>query len=170
MILQAQNSNVRKFTAAAIVLSWALLAAPFAVTQQSSDEAAIRQADTEWAKAAQTKQVDAWMAFYSDDATVLPPNDQSATSKGTIRKSISDLLSLPDLSISWEPAKVKVARSGDLAYSYGVYQLTFAGPDGKPVRDRGKYLEVWQKQKDGSWKCAVDTWNSDLPATAPSSK
>jgi ketosteroid isomerase-like protein len=32
------------------------------------------------------------------------------------------------------------------------------------VLERGKYLSVWKKQSDGSWKCVADTWNSDLPA------
>ncbi len=165
MIHQLHECNARKFTAA-IVFSYVLMVAPLAMTQQSGDEAAIRQADTKWAKAAQTKLVDAWMAFYSDDAAVLPPNDQLASTKSAIRKSINDLLTLPELSITWEPTKVEVARSGDLGYSYGAYQLTFRGPDSKPVTDGGKYLEIWKKQKDGSWKCTVDTWNSDLPATA----
>jgi ketosteroid isomerase-like protein len=30
--------------------------------------------------------------------------------------------------------------------------------------DKGKYVEIWKKQPDGSWKCAVDMFNSDLPA------
>ncbi|HUO15415.1 MAG TPA: DUF4440 domain-containing protein [Verrucomicrobiae bacterium] len=141
-----------------------LLLGGFAAAQQSADEAAIRKADTNWAKAAQTKKVEAWMAFYSEDATVLPPNDQLAQSKSAIRKSINDLLSLPDLSIAWRPAKVEVAQSADIAYSYGTYKLNFSGPAGNPTEDRGKYLEIWKKQKDGTWKCAVDTWNSDLPA------
>jgi ketosteroid isomerase-like protein len=57
-----------------------------------------------------------------------------------------------------------VAQSADIAYSYGTYKLNFSGPAGNPTEDRGKYLEIWKKQKDGTWKCAVDTWNSDLPA------
>jgi ketosteroid isomerase-like protein len=32
------------------------------------------------------------------------------------------------------------------------------------VADRGKYLAVWKKQADGSWKIEADMWNSDLPA------
>jgi ketosteroid isomerase-like protein len=40
-------------------------------------------------------------------------------------------------------------------------------PSGKPINDRGKYLEVWEKQIDGNWKCAADMWKSDLAASAP---
>jgi ketosteroid isomerase-like protein len=38
---------------------------------------------------------------------------------------------------------------------------------GKPINDRGKYLEVWEKQPDGKWKCVADMWNSDLAASVP---
>ena len=37
---------------------------------------------------------------------------------------------------------------------------------GKTVNDTGKYVCVWKKQADGSWKAEVDTWNSDLPVVA----
>jgi ketosteroid isomerase-like protein len=33
-----------------------------------------------------------------------------------------------------------------------------------PVGDTGKYVEIWRKQRDGSWKVVLDAWNSDLPA------
>ena len=37
----------------------------------------------------------------------------------------------------------------------------------EPVTDNGKYLDIWQKQADGSWKVKADIWNSNLtpPAT-----
>jgi ketosteroid isomerase-like protein len=38
--------------------------------------------------------------------------------------------------------------------------------NGKPINDRGKYLEVWEKQTDGNWKCRADMWNSDLASSA----
>ncbi len=135
---------------------------------RAADEAAVRKADADWVKAAQTKQVDAWVAFCADDAAVLPPNDKLANTKESIRKSVGELLGLPGLSIGWQPAKVEVAHSGDLAYAYGAYELSFTDQHGKPATDRGKNLEVWKKQPDGSWKCIVDTWNSDLPPAAPS--
>jgi ketosteroid isomerase-like protein len=134
---------------------------------RAADEAAVRKADADWVKAAQTKKVDDWVAFYADDAVVLPPNDKTVTGKQSIGKPIADLLALPGLSISWTPTKVEVAKSGDLAYLYGTYQLSATGPDGKPMDDRGKMLEIWKKQADGNWKCIVDTWSTDLPMPVP---
>lgn len=131
---------------------------------RAADEAAIRKADEDWLKAAQLKQVDPWVAFYADDAVVLPPNEKTATSKEAIRKSINDLVSAPGLSIKWQLTKVEVAKSGEIGYGYGTYDLTLNDAKGKPMNDQGKILEIWKKQADGSWKCAVDTWSSDLPA------
>ena len=58
----------------------------------AADEAAVRQTDDNWSKAAQSKKLDDWMAFYSDDAIVLPPNEQKVDSKEGIRKEIGTLL------------------------------------------------------------------------------
>lgn len=131
---------------------------------RAADAAAVQKADADWSAAAQSKQADVWLAFYADDAVVLPPNEAMATSKDEIRKSITDLLALPGLSVSWQTTKAEAARSGDLAYTYGTYELTSNDAKGNATTDHGKYSEVWRKQADGSWKCIVDMWSSDLPA------
>jgi uncharacterized protein (TIGR02246 family) len=133
------------------------------LSTQAADEAAVRQTDTRWSKAAQSKRVDDWVAFYSDDAVILPPNEKKASGKESVRKEIGALLALPGLSIGWEPQTVEVARSGDLAYTQGAYELTTTDSHGKPATDHGKTVEIWKKQADGSWKCVVDMWSSDLP-------
>jgi ketosteroid isomerase-like protein len=132
---------------------------------RAADEAAVRQTDENWNKAAQSKKVDDWVAYYSDDAVILPPNDKKVSGKESNRKVIADLLALPGLALSWAPAKVEVAQSGDLAYTQGSYELTTTDAKGKPATDRGKTLEIWKKQADGTWKCVADMWSSDLPAT-----
>ena len=81
---------------------------------RAADAAAVEKADADWSAAAQSKQADAWLAFYADDAVVLPPNEAMATSKDEIRKSITDLLALPGLSVSWQTTKAEAARSDDL--------------------------------------------------------
>jgi uncharacterized protein (TIGR02246 family) len=135
-------------------------------SNQAADEAAVRQTDDNWSKAAQSKKVDDWVAYYSDDAVVLPPNETKTIGKDGIRKEIAALLSMPGLSLSWSPEKVEVSRSGDLAYTQGAYLLTATDAKGKPMTDHGKTLEIWKKQADGSWKCIADMWSSNLPPTA----
>lgn len=131
---------------------------------RAADEAAVQKADADWSAAAQARNADAWVAFYADDAVVLPPNAETVTTKDDIRKTITDLLALPGISVSWQTTKAEAARSGDLAYTYGTYILTSNAANGTPTTDHGKYSEVWKKQADGSWKCVVDMWSSDTPA------
>jgi ketosteroid isomerase-like protein len=58
-----------------------------------------------------------------------------------------------------------MAASGDLGYTFGNYVLKAKDKDGKPVVEYGKYATVWKKQKDGSWKVAMDMGNAS-PAPA----
>ena len=136
------------FTAAAICLA-----------ADSNVEHAVRDADEQWSKVAGTKDVDKTVAYYADDALVLPPNTAMVTSKAGIRDFWKDLMnSLTD--ISWKTDKVYAAKSGDLALVVGTYELTMK--DG--TKDKGKYCELWKKQADGKWKAETDMFSSDLPA------
>ena len=134
-----------------------------------ADEAAIREADAQWSKAAAAGDLDGTVAYYTEDASVLAPNAPIASDRQSIRAAWASLLG-SGASISWQATKVEVARSGDLAYIVGVYQLTMKDPKGNPAPDHGKFVEVWKKQADGKWKVVADIFNSDLPAPAPAEK
>ena len=130
-------------------------------------EQLLRDLDTKWAKAAAAKDVEQTIAFYSDDAIVFPPNATSATTKDAIRNGWKEMLTSPGFVITWRPTKVQVGKSGEMAWVSGRYELKMNDASGKPTKDSGKYLEVWEKQTDGNWKCAADMWNSNLTASAP---
>jgi uncharacterized protein (TIGR02246 family) len=153
---------------ALIILTLGFAAAAICLAEDPKIEEAIRDLDEQWSKAAGAKDVDKTVSFYSDDAVVMPPNAPRATTKEAIRALWKDLLT--DASISWKTKEVEVAQSGDLAFSSGTYEVTMTDPTGTPVNDRGKYLVVWKKQADGTWKCVMDIWNSDLPPSAPAEK
>jgi ketosteroid isomerase-like protein len=130
-------------------------------------ERILRDLDVQWSRAAAAKDVERTIAYYSDGAVVLPPNATKAATKEAIRNIWKDLLASPGLVISWQPTRVEVGKSADMAWVSGTYELTMNDASGKPINDRGKYLEIWRQQADGKWKCAADMWNSDLAASAP---
>ena len=149
---------------------------PLSISQSSPSESAsgtqpveqlLRDLDAQLAKAAAAKDVEQMIAYYSDDAIVLPPNATSAATKEAGRNVWRDMFASPGLVIGWQPTRVQVAKSGEMGWVSGTYELTMNDASGKPVDDRGKYLEVWEKQTDGNWKCAADMWNSDLAASGP---
>jgi uncharacterized protein (TIGR02246 family) len=135
----------------------------------AADESAVREQDAQWAKTAGANDLEGTVSYYSDDASMLPPNAPIATGKQAIRAVWASLLS-PEVTVSWEINKAEVARSGDLAYVMGVYLITPKNPKGQPMADRGKLVEVWKKQVDGKWKTVADIFNSDLPQPAPPEK
>jgi ketosteroid isomerase-like protein len=129
-------------------------------------ERTLRDLDVQWSKAAAAKDLEQTIAYYSDDAIVLPPNATSAATKETVQNVWKDLLATPGLVITWKPTRVKVGKSGEMAWVNGTYEVTMNDAAGRPINDRGKYVEVWEKQADGNWKCTADIWNSDLAVSA----
>jgi uncharacterized protein (TIGR02246 family) len=131
---------------------------------RAADASAIQALDEQWSATAARNDLDGTVAFYADDAVMLPPNAPIATDRKSIRESWSGLLG-PNTAVSWKVSKVEVAKSGELGYLYGAYSLTIQNPKGGAlVRDSGKLVEIWKKQVDGKWKCIIDTYNSDSPA------
>lgn len=130
---------------------------------RAADEAAIREADVEWSNVAGAKDADKFVSFVSDDGALLPPNSKLLATKQEIRAWVSELMANDGFAVSWQPTSVEASRGGDLGYTVGTYELTVNDAKGKPMTDRGKYVTVWQKQADGSWKVAADSFNSDLP-------
>ena len=144
-----------------LALTLCLAAGKVCLAADPNPEQAVRDADAQWSKAAAAKDLDKTVSYYSNDAIVMPPNASSATTKDAIRNVWKDMIASAS-SVSWTATRVEVAKSGDMACVSGTYEVTMN--DG--TKDRGKYLEVWEKQADGAWKCGADIWNSDLPAFA----
>lgn len=136
---------------------------------RAADERGIREADSAWSAAAGARDLDRYLSYFAPDASSFRPNAPTATGLEAIRKAWMQPFAAPG-SISWKIAKVEVSRAGDLGYGFGTYESTSKDAKGEPVTHRGKYLSVWKKQPDGTWKAVADMYNSDLPATPSQSK
>ena len=153
-----------------IILTLGLVATAACLGGDARIEKSLRDLDAQWSAAAEAKDLDRTVSYYSTDAIVMPPNAPSATTKEAIRSAWNEMLTSPGAAISWKATKVEVAKGGDLAYVSDIYEETMIDASGKPVKDRGKYVEVFKKQADGTWKVIIDIWNSDLPLSAPAEK
>jgi uncharacterized protein (TIGR02246 family) len=134
---------------------------------RAADEATIRDLDTQWSKAAMARDLDGAVSYYTDDASLMSPNAPVATGKAAIRAAWAPLVA-PGVTTSWKTINVEVARSSDLAYATGAYDVVSTDAHGKSSTEHGKSVEVWKKQADGKWKSVVDIFNSDDPVPAPS--
>ena len=133
-----------------------------------ADVAAIKDTEAAWLKDAQTKDVDKWVAHYTEDASVLIPNAPLLTGKDAISGGIKPMLSDPNFALTFASSKVDVAKSGDLGYTQGTYSMTTTNPATKAsYEEKGKYLTVYRKQTDGTWKSVEDTFMADAPPPPP---
>ena len=59
--------------------------------------------------------------------------------------------------LTWEPSAAQVAGSGDLGYSYGIYNLQL-----QDTTIQGTYVSIWKRQPDGKWKFVLETGNEGI--------
>ena len=113
------------------------------------------------------KDVDKMATFYADDANVYLPNAPLVSGGAAIKAALKEVAADPNFKITNESLKVEVAKSGDIGYTRGTYTATSTDPKTKKVMlEKGKYVTVFKKQADGSWKAAEDIFNPDAPATS----
>lgn len=62
--------------------------------------------------------------------------------------------------VNLEPDEFMVSE--DLAVVRGTYTAKQQTPEGDTVDDRGKYIEVFRPDREGTWRCCMDTFNSDV--------
>ena len=120
-----------------------LILVPVAMAQanakKSSDaENRLRALDSEWSQAAQSKDVDKMVSYYSDDASAFPFNAPIATGKEQIRQLWLALMAKPGFSLSFAPTKIDVAKSNDLAYEAGTFELKMNDAQNNPTTTNGK--------------------------------
>jgi ketosteroid isomerase-like protein len=126
-----------------------------------SEARALTELDEAWSNTAATKDAAKVGAFYADDAIAYPPNEPAVFGRTAATKVWAAYFAEPSFTISWKTTHAEVAASGDLGYTAGTYQDSYTGADGRIVHEVGKFMCVWKRQADGSWKAYRDFWNSD---------
>lgn len=141
-------------------------AATSAQTKMSKEEAKLFQTEIDFAKLAEEKGVQAAFAAYlAEDAVLLPANGDPVEGRDAIVKFMGG-----GYTLLWKPLRAEISKSGEMGYTYGTSETRFTDKDGKPQIRNGKYMSVWKKQKDGSWKVIVDMGNTSTATPAITSK
>jgi uncharacterized protein (TIGR02246 family) len=103
------------------------------------------------------------LSLYTEDAISLPSNEPMQNGLAAIKKANEEMSKTGVKFNSFEPTTLKVIADGNLITEVGTYKISMSMPGmDKPMDDHGKYVTVWEKQKDGSLKIKVETWNSDV--------
>lgn len=137
-------------------------AAPAGLTD--ADRAAFKALDDDFAKLAMAADYGALVKmYYAEDAVFMAPNAPAATGHAAIEAMLRTFPPISNFTLQSDD----VDGVGDLAYCRGRYSMTMTPPGGAAMADSGKFLEIYRKQADGSWKVTRDMFNSDVPLPVP---
>ncbi len=129
--------------------------------------AALLETDAQWAAAVASNDAATFASFFASDAILQAPHLPQMSGTDAIRQWIDTSMGFPGFAVTWTATSADVAASGDMGYTLGTFTFHMTMPDGSPIDDHGKYTTIWKKQADGSWKVAVDTFNSDVTLMPP---
>ena len=140
--------------------SAATAAAP--VVDAAAVRQAIEQANAKFADAVKQGDTVGMVAGYADDAVMMMPGSPAWRGRSEIAKQIvAAFKPMKGADVKLTTSQVDIG--GDFAIETGTYETTVSSPGGKPMTEKGKYVVVWKKQADGSWKIYRDVGNSDAP-------
>ena len=109
--------------------------------------------DSLFAQALNAGNVDALVALYEPQASLMPSPGALVAGTAAIREALAAFVAgKPAMQI----APRLVSQSGDLAVVTAKWQLAMTGQDGKPVQMQGQSVEVVRRQSDGRWLFVID--------------
>lgn len=105
----------------------------------------------------------AFADWFADDGVALGNGQAPLVGKVAILKSAKWLAK--DYQLTWTPTDGLMGPSGDMGYTWGHFEGHSKDANGNPVTTSGRYMTIWRKQPDGSWKVVLDS-GSNEPAEA----
>ncbi|MGB6340532.1 MAG: SgcJ/EcaC family oxidoreductase [Candidatus Aminicenantaceae bacterium] len=122
----------------------------------------IEKANVRFGEAARSGDAAVLASLYTEDARILPPNSEMIQGRegieafwgGGFQMGIKDIVL----------TTVEVLGMGDMVCEIGNAQVSIQSEGMDAIEDMAKYLVVWKKGVDGTWKLHVDIWNTSLPA------
>jgi ketosteroid isomerase-like protein len=164
------KSHSSNFEQVHLVLSMVVFAAVFLsscagpkcgrASLAKASPADLMRVDTEFAARARAGLSEAFREYAATEAISLPMGEAPVHGRDAVANSLS---ALPPGELNWTPMAADVAQSGDLGYTWGTYIFRARTGDGQPKVSYGKYVTVWKRQPDGSWKFIVDIGNTSPP-------
>ncbi len=123
-----------------------------------ADPSVLMEADRAFASAVARGGSEAWVSWFAPDGAQIVPGAGEVRGVDSLRALMS-YLDAPGTKLTWEPTRAQIAASADLGWTTGTYESETLGSDGRVQRGHGRYVTIWTKQDDGSWKVVMDLGN-----------
>ena len=101
------------------------------------------------------------LSLYEDDAISMPSYQPMIKGIDAMKKAQEMEHEMGTKITAFTLETTDVMEAGDYILEIGLYTISMEIPGMGPVDDNGKYMNVWEKQDDGSMKIKADIWNTD---------
>ena len=127
----------------------------------------MQAADSAFAKMAAEEGVPAAFAAYAaPDVRMFPEGGEPYSGRDVL---IARFAAWPEgARLRWTPVEGVAAAGGDFGFTWGRFVFTAPGEAGA-VEEHGKYVSIWRREADGSWKFVADIGNAS-PAPGDDAK
>jgi uncharacterized protein (TIGR02246 family) len=119
---------------------------------------AITENDNAW----NNLDVDKIVGMFAENGTLLNDNSEMLRGREAIRKAFE--IEQKYEKLEFKRDKVEVSKKGNMAYEIVNQTVSFKYLNLDPQVEINKYIHIWEKQKDGSWKVLIDMNNSRKPS------
>jgi len=131
------------------------------VTSLSEARKSILEQNTKRVTALRENDIDALLGLYTEDATLLPPNDTVKKGRQEI-KSFYELMPRAGRIVDASIVSNTISGTGDTFYEIGEYHFNIRSFENDATHMATmKYLTIWKYQSDGSLRMFAECWNSD---------
>ncbi|HZR78863.1 MAG TPA: nuclear transport factor 2 family protein [Chthoniobacterales bacterium] len=124
-------------------------------TTLSEVRKAIDQGNRQWVDAWDKADASLIAALFAGDGVMLGRNGKLFKGPAQILERMKKVLESAGKGAKATVTTVDLWLDGETAYETGTYTYKFQ-ENGKPVNDEGRYVTIWKRQSDGSWKIASD--------------
>jgi uncharacterized protein (TIGR02246 family) len=130
-----------------------------------ADLKAIEETNAKTLQALNTNDLELMNSLVAADHIMMIPNRPEIVGRAAIVASNKNLVETWTNVEIWHPAETVV--SGDLAYQRGTFDITLTPKKegARPIRSVGKYIHIYQRQRDGRWLMTRDIFNDNGPRT-----
>ncbi|HEY0161308.1 MAG TPA: nuclear transport factor 2 family protein [Edaphobacter sp.] len=104
----------------------------------------------------------AFAQWFADDAVVLNNGQPATMGKAAIAAQAK--WNPKEYELTWYAQGAQMGPSNDMGFTWGHYEGRSKDKNGQPVTVSGRYMTVWKKVPDGSWKVAMDASSNEPPA------
>jgi len=129
--------------------------------EDDSFRAAVSEIFDTYSSANMKKDVESWIALWDEKGIKMAPNSPAIYGKSAIEEMKRKKSQAPgdvEMSIKIEDTQI----AGDFGFAHGTYFVSVTPEGGGAAKSKeGKYLTIFKKQADGSWKIYRDAVSSN---------